>query len=149
MVAWLETPDILAGLLYNPRALVSEYGRLIRGVPTLMHAYVSVADAHGNDTYENLVVTWALELQALYLERPGGITRDRSLNLQPFSGPLGTLSHVLNLTGIVASSIAVLIHLRGSLFDQVPPGFACDPLPLRGQCPVRRGDTMTTWRRFS
>jgi hypothetical protein len=63
VVARIEPPDTLSSLLNDSGALMSKNGRLIRWLPVLMHAYISVADAHGDDTHQDLIVTRTLKLQ--------------------------------------------------------------------------------------
>jgi hypothetical protein len=111
MVAHVEAPDILASLLHDSRALMSEHARLVRWAPTLIHAYVGVADAHRDNTYEDLIVARSFKLEAFDLQLPTAIAGNSSSYFQPFAVGLGSSFHAVNSSARYSRpSIAGFIH---------------------------------------
>lgn len=75
----IAAPDTLYALTCP---LMTEDERPVRLVPVFAEAYVSVADAGGDDAYEHLVILWAFHLEELYLQWAAPLAQNGRLNLE-------------------------------------------------------------------
>jgi hypothetical protein len=68
---------VFADLDDHARPFVSEYGGHLRAVPFIDNIDIGTANAGGNDTDQDFIVTRAFHLKRFYLQRSAFLTKDR------------------------------------------------------------------------